>query len=156
MEKEIFSRNIVVTDEVFDIDKIYKGIKKKSGDLGYTFIEKEQATKPGKYGTELKFKFILDKEVDEFGELIFDLGFSFDRLSKAKNLDRGNCEVSIKGKVIFDYKNRWGMNKFNKTLLGLYIKFTDSAMKKKYIVPLILDGNEMHDFIKDSFGFYTS
>ena len=156
IEKGIVSKNILVSDEDFNIDKIYKGVKDIADKLGYTIIEKEQGSKPGKYGNEVRFKFILDKEIDYFGELVIDLDLDFGNLSKVKVLDHGNCKVTISGKVIFDYKNRWGMKKFDKFLLGMYLKVKDPEMKRKYIIPLIKDGNEIHDSIKNNFGFYVS
>lgn len=157
IEKGMVGKNIVVSDEDFNIEKIYKEVKNIADDLDYTFVEKEQGSKSGKYGNEIGFKFIFDKEVDYFGELIFEINFEFGALSKLKNgLDHGDCKVTINGKVIFDYKNRWGMTKFNKFLLGMYLKVADGAMKKSYIIPLITEGNKIHDSIKNIFGLYIA
>ena len=151
IKKEIIKKNIVINNSDFDIDGVYKNIKRKVESMGYFFIEKEQELRPGKYGGEVKFKFFLGREVDYFGYLEFDLKFDFGELSKNKNLDHGNCKVAISGSVVFDHKNKWGMTGFNKFLLGLYVKVSETAMKKNYIIPLIKDGNEIHDFIKQQF-----
>lgn len=156
LTKEIIKRNISAADEEFDIDKIYKGVKNKAEDLGYFFVENEQGSKPGKYGQELKFKFSLSKDVDFFGRNDIDLEFDFENLSKVKSKDKGDCKVTINGKMTIDYKNRWGMSRFNKLLLNLYSKIKDPEIKRKYMIPLIKDCTEIQNYIKDEFGFYTS
>lgn len=156
LAKEIINKNIIANDETFDIDKIYKNIKKKGESMGYVFVEQEQGTKGGKYGQELRFKFLFVKEVDFFGKKEINLDFDFENLNKTKSGDKGDCKVTIKGKITLDYKNRWGMNSFNKLLLNLYVKIKDPEMKKKYIVPLIKDCTEIQDYIKDEFGFYVA
>ncbi len=60
IEKGIVNKNIVVSDEGFNVENIYKNTKNICEDLGYTFVEKEQGTKSGKYGNEIGFKFIFD------------------------------------------------------------------------------------------------
>ena len=156
LEKEIIKRNISVTDEDFDIDKIYKSMKSKADDLGSFFVEQEQGLKPGKYGSEARFKFMFGKDVDFFGRLTIDVEFDFDNLNKVKGKDHGDCKVSIKGKYILDYKNRWGMSKFNTFLLKLYSKVKSDEIKSKYMIPLIKECTEIQDFIKEQFGFYTA
>ncbi len=151
LRKEIVKKNIVINNSDFDIDKIYKKVKEKAESMGYFFIEKEQGLRSGKYGGEVRFRFYLGREVDYFGSLEFDLDLDFNELSKVKNLDHGNCKVTIKGTVTFDSKNKWGMTRFNKFLLGLYLKVADPMMKKNYLIPLIKEGNELHDFIKEQF-----
>ena len=156
LEKAIVGKEVLVDNETFDVDKIYKAVKEKAEDLGYFFIEKEQATRPTKYGNELKFKFSLSKEVDDFGRKDFDINLDFSNLNKVKNLDRGNCKVMIKGNVVYDYKTHWGKTKFGKFLLEFYVKVMEAEMKKKYIIPLIKDGSEFHVVIKEKFGLYNS
>lgn len=156
LEKNIFSRNINITNEDFDISRIYKGVKSKGEDLGYGFVEQEQSNKPGKYGHTVVFKFLFVKQVDFFGTNEISLDFNFENLSKVAGKDHGDCKIAIKGKVTLDYKNRWGMTAFNRFLLNLYSKVKDGEMKSKYMGPLIKDANEMHDFIKDKFGFYVA
>ena len=48
------------------------------------------------------------------------------------------------------------MRKFDRFLLGLYLKVTEPTLKKTYIIPfMIKDGNTIHDSIKNNFGFYS-
>ncbi len=152
----IVKRTIYANDETFDIAKVYKGVKEKAEDLGYFFIEQEQAFKPGKYGDEVRFKFLFVKEVDFFGEQDISIEFNFENLSKVKGRDHGDYSIKIVGDVIIDYKNGWGMNSFNKFLLGLYAKVKDSEIKSKYIIPMIKDITEIQDYMKSEFGFYVS
>ena len=156
LTKEIVSRNIGITGETFDIDKVYKGTKEKGESLGYGFVEQEQSSKPGKYGHELRFKFLFVKEVDDFGINQMEFEFNFENLSKIKGKDHGDCGIKIKCRQTIDYKNRWGKTALNRFLLGVYSKVIDGEVKKKYIIPLINDSNTMHDCIKELFGFYIA
>ncbi|GEM_PF-4932371 len=152
--KDVFRRTILITDEDFDIDKIYKSFKKKTESLGYALVEKEQGTKSAKYGNEVVFKFTIFRTFDLFGRTQFEFEFLFDNLSKLEGKDHGNCRVNMKGTMFLDYMNKWGDSKFNKILLGLYLKVIGGELKKKYLIPIIQNGNELHDFIKNEFELY--
>ncbi len=156
VKKSIIKKNLSAVDQDFDIDAVYKGMKKKSEDLGYDFFEQEQSTKSGKYGDDLIFKFKLVKDLDFFGRSIIDVEFKFDGINKIKGVEHGTCNVEIKSEVELDYRNRWGKNKFNKFIFMLYSKIKDEDFKKIYIIPTIKNSTEIQEFIKEKFGFYVA
>ena len=156
VKKSIVRKNLSAVDQDFDIDSVYKGMKKKADDLGYGFLEQEQTTKEGKYGTELTFKFKLVKDIDFFGRSIIEIEFKFDLLNKVKGREHGDCGVEVKSEIELDYQNRWGKNKFNKALFGLYSKIKAEDFKRLYLIPTIKNTTEVQEFIKDKFGFYVA
>ena len=154
--KSIIKKNINIKSGIFDIADIYKKLKEKSEDLDYTFIEKEQGTKFGKYGQELKLNFYLDKEFDYFGKAEIFITLFFENVHKLKNgLDNGDCTIKIDGVQILDYNNRWGKNPFIRHLYKLYSTIKMADFKSKYTIPLITEVNELYDFIKELFGGYN-
>ena len=153
--KDVFKRTIVVTDEDFDIEKIYKNFKKRAESMGYYFVEKEQGVKGAKYGQEVGFKFSLSRKIDVFAKSQYELEFVFDNLKKIDGFDHGNCRIKIVGSAILDYENKWGKSTFDLILLKLYLKVIGAEIKRKYFGAVVKDGFEINDSIKSDFGFYT-
>ncbi|MBS3174527.1 hypothetical protein J4440_01480 [Candidatus Woesearchaeota archaeon] len=152
--KKIFERKLNIADGVFKIDAVYKGIKQKSDSLGYTLVEKEHSNKSGKYGGEIKFDFILDKEIDYFAKGEISVEIIFLNIKKAKGYDVGNIELKMSAMQKLDYKHRWGINKFNKFLFSIYQNLMKENFKKKYLIPIIIDATTIYNFIKESIEEY--
>ena len=152
----IFSRNIGLTDADFNIDKVYKSVKKKVDSLGYGFAEKEQTSKPTKYGEEIKFTFAVYKEFDDFATGEINIEFFFDGLKRSKSGDHGNANVSIKAKLLTDFKNQWGKTPFNIFMFKIYSKIKKKEFEKKYIGPLWAAATGIDSAIKEAFGLELS
>lgn len=153
LEDTVTKRNLTAIDVVFNLDKFYKDVKKKADALGYDFVEKEQGNKPGKYGQEIKFDFVFNKDFDYFANFVILITLNFDHLHKVKGGDKGDCKAKIKSVLTLDYKNRWGMSKFNKTLLKIYAKIKKPYIDDTYVDPLFNDTNEIMNMIKEHFGY---
>lgn len=153
-EAEITSRKILIKGEEFDITDFYKRVKVKADELGYLLIEKEQATKFTKYGQELKFEFHLHKEFDYFGKSEITIEVLFNNINKVKGIDKGDVKISIKGKQVLDYKNRWGNRVFNKFLFSLYLKINKKYFMHTYTIRIIGDVNSINDYLKDNLQIY--
>ncbi len=154
-EKKIVDKKLVVTSGTFNIDKLYKGIKQKSEELDYFFVEREHGSKPSKYGDEVKFDFLLHKELDYFGKVEVEIELLFENLKKTKTGDSGDFNLKIKSTQKLDYRNRWGRNKFYKFLFGLYLKIKKEDFKQKYTIQIIKETGEIYDYIKDEVEEYT-
>ena len=152
---DIINRNINITEGKVDLDKIFKGIKNKAEDLGYIFFEKEQISGSKKYGEERSFKFYLDREIDPFGKIEINIEFNFDRLEKVKNKFIGDGVVNFVTSIKYDYKNKWGKNKTDMILYKLYLKVMKWKFETMYIVPGIIDGNQLYGYIKDELEEYS-
>lgn len=149
---DVFKKEITISDLDFNISALYKGFKQKVEALGYAFIEKEHATKSGKYGDEIKFKIALDREIDDFGKCEGEVEMSFDNLKRGKGKEHGDAKIKLKLTQVIDYKNRWGMKKIDQLLFKLYKKLKKSELDGKYEDPLIEDGQQMYDFLKETLG----
>ena len=147
-EAKIIDKKINITNGVFKIDSLYKGIKEKAESLGYLFVERRQEKKPTKYGEELEAHFYLDKEYDYFGKVETVIELNFENLKKVKGHDLGDLKGKIVATQKLDYKNRWGKNKFNKFLFNVYLKIKKEDFKQKYTILIITETNEIYDFIK--------
>jgi hypothetical protein len=153
IKMEVVRRVILANDEDFNIEKIYKSIKGKADSLGYDFFEKEQANKSGKYGDEIEFKFLLVKKVDPFGMIEINTDFKFMKLDKNKEIYHGNAMCLIVGTVKLDYEEDWSRSSFKRFLLNIYKRVNENNLKRKYIVPAIIESTEIQNYIKDKFGF---
>lgn len=155
VEKSIAKKKVLIKSGTFNMQDIYKKIKSKAESMDYLFVEKAQETKFSKYGQELKLDFYLDKEFDFFGKVEISIVLDFNGVSKLKNgLDTGNCVVSIEGKQVLDYKNRWGKQSFTRFLFPLYAAAKKEGFKSKYTIPIIKDVQELNEFIKGLFEEY--
>lgn len=152
----IFSRNISLADADFNIDKVYKSVKKKVDSLGYDLVEKEQTSKPSKYGEEIKFTFAVYKEFDDFASGEINIGFVFDSLKRSKSGDHGNANVSIKASLSTDFKNQWGKSVFNIFIFKIYSAIKKNEFKNKYVIPLWGAAAGIHDAIKEAFDLELS
>ena len=152
---DIIKRNINLTEANVDLDKIFKDIKSKAEDLGYIFFEKEQSSGSKKYGEERSFKFYLDREIDPFGKIEINIEFNFDRLEKIKTKYVGDGIVNFTTSIKYDYKNKWGKNKTDMFLYNLYKKVMKWKFETMYIVPGIIDGNQLYGYIKDELEEYS-
>lgn len=152
---KVFNRVINLVDSDFKISEVYKKTKDKLESFGYILFEKEQSIKPTKYGEKLKFKFEAFKEFDYFGKADLKIFFVFTNLSRAKGLDHGDLKLTFEGATALDYKNRWGTSGFNAFLFSLYLIIKKNELKKKYIIPTIIESNKIYDGIKESLDEYS-
>ena len=149
---DVFKKEITILDLDFDISSLYKGFKQKVESLGYALIEKDHATKSGKYGDEIRFKLALDREIDDFGKCEGEVEMSFENLKRGKGKEHGDAKIKLKLTQVLDFKNRWGMKKINQLFFKIYKKVKKSELDGKYEDPLLADGGEMYNFLKDSLG----
>lgn len=152
---KVFNRQITLTDVDFKISEVYKKTKEKLEELGYVLFEKEQSIKPTKYGEKLKFKFEAFREFDFFGKADLKIFFTFTGLSRSKGLDHGNLNIAMEATTTIDHKNRWGTTGFNSFLFSLYLIVKKNELKKKYIIPTIIQANQIYDAIKASLDEYS-
>jgi len=152
---DIIKRNINITEGKIELEKIFKGIKNKAEDLGYLFFEKEQSSGSKKYGEERIFKFYMEREIDPFGKIEIKIEFNFDRLEKVKNKFIGDGVVDFTTSIRYDYKNKWGKSKFDMFLYNLYRKVMKWKFETMYIIPGIIEGNQIYGYIKDELEEYS-
>ncbi|MEK6948568.1 MAG: hypothetical protein AABX19_05000 [Nanoarchaeota archaeon] len=152
---DIIKRNINITEGNIELEKIFKGIKNKAEDLGYVFFEKEQSSGSKKYGEERTFKFYMDREIDPFAKIEISIEFNFDRLEKVKTKFIGDGIVTFVTKIHLDYKNKWGKNKTDRFLYKLYQKIMKWKFESMYIVPGVIEGNQLYGYIKDELEEYS-
>ncbi len=153
-EIEITSRRIILKNEQYNISDLYKRIKNKAEELGYLVVEKEQSTKFTKYGQEIKFDFHLDKEYDYFGKCEMTVEAIFTNIQRVKGIDKGDLRIVIKGKQVLDYKNRWGINKFNRFLFEIYLKIKKKEFLNTYSIKVVTEVNALYDYLKDNLEAY--
>jgi|SRR3989338_4588000 len=147
--KGVIKRYINLQEEPIDPEKFFKNIRKKSEDMGYLFFEREHVSAVKKYGEQLEFKFFIEKEIDQFAKVEISVAVVFEKLEKVKNKYIGEGTLTYAVDLIYDYKNRWGKNKFDKFLFSLYMKIMKWTFENKYLIPYaIMEGNEIYDSIK--------
>jgi len=151
-------REIKFTNSMFSVSTLLYDMKSLLEDKGYTFVEKEQSVKDGKYGREIVFKVEGEKEIDEFAktQIMFDCEFENLKKIKLNNvvLDKGDLFIVIKGGTVYDYKNKWGKNSFSKFLFGLYMRyFYGKKAKEKYIDKLDDETLTMYNYLLEKIEF---
>ena len=149
---DIFKKEIRIINEDFNINSLYKNVRGKIDELRYVYLEKKQTTKPKKYGQEIKFEISLSKEVDDFCVNEINIEMFFENINKPKSHDHGDARILVKAKQTFDYKNRWGMSKFNMWLFKIYLLVKKLEFEEKYTVPIINDATQIYNLIKESLG----
>jgi|SRR3989344_5424101 len=151
-KSEVFNSKISVSDSDFSIQKIYKDVRAKAESLGYDFLEKQQTSKPKKYGDEIKFNFFFLRELDDFCDGEINVEFVFSSMKRGKGMDHGDAYVLVKGGRISDKDNKWGKTAFNRFLFEIYMNIKKEEFKKRYSIPISRDANGIYDVIKDDFG----
>ncbi len=148
----VFKSKISVSDSDFSIHKIYKDVRAKAGSLGYDFLEKQQTSKPKKYGDEIKFNFFFLRELDDFCDGEINVEFVFSSMKRGKGMDHGDAYVLVKGERIVDKDNKWGKTAFNRFLFEIYMNIKKTEFEKRYTIPISEDAGEIYNIIKGDFG----
>jgi hypothetical protein len=149
-EKDAGKRIINLSKEVIDSKVLYKSLKDKIEDLGYTFLEKEQSKKETKYGDEIKFTFGAAKKYDDFAKAEIKIEVVLENLEKIDSGKfKGDGKITIEGKVFLDYKNEWTLSSYKKAIFDLYNKyFIGGRVKKMYVIPTSNDVEELNKLVK--------
>ena len=97
----------------------------------------------------------MDREIDPFAKIEISIEFNFDRLEKVKTKFIGDGIVTFVTKIHLDYKNKWGKNKTDRFLYKLYQKIMKWKFESMYIVPGVIEGNQLYGYIKDELEEYS-
>ena len=160
VEVKILSRIISVKNSLFHPEDVYKTTKEKIEALGYTFFEKKHKSKKTQYGTWVYVEFYGIKNRDDFSASRLEVTFTFSDLKpgtyEGKNISQGNCSVVVSCHVIFDKENKYKADPFKNWLFGVYSKTIGrSLLKKKYIVPTVVEYLELYAYIKEKLYLYA-
>ncbi len=158
--REIFKKRITFTDIVFSTEETYKAVRKVAEGMKYFFVEKEQELKPAKYGHERKFEFSLFRIADDFARFEISVEMKLENLNKVKvenkEVDKGDAEVIVIGKVHLDYKNEWAMSKLNRKLFGIYLNYlAKEKIKRLYFKTISEESTKIYDTIKEASEYYS-
>lgn len=159
IKEDVTKRIIEVKQQVFDTKSVYKALKDKFVDLGYTFFEKEHGNEETKYGREIKFKFEGEKKWDLFAKTKIKIEAKFENVNKVKvdgkELDRCDGTIKITGELHTDYKNQWTLSTIKTKLFDLYSEyFVKTKIKKLYLEPTKNDIEELNKAAKENLGYY--
>ena len=152
--ERLLKKYINLKDSPLDVEKFIKTTKKKAESLGYTFVEKEQEYNMRKYGEDRVVKIFLDKEFDVFSKVEINIECYFERMEKSKNKFNGNAQISFVLDLKYDYRNKWAQTRFMSFVFHVYTKMLKWHLENKYLIPAIIEGNEIYDHIKNEFETY--
>ena len=152
-ELEAAKRRLGLVEGVFSAEEIYKEVRKVADKLKYSFVEKEQESKPAKYGQDRVFNFYLEKVFDDFAKGKIEIEIKFFNLNRVKvegkELDRGDIDFVLTATGVFDHRNEWVMKRLNKGLFDFYWKyFMKEKAKRVYLKPLTEDAEKIYEAVK--------
>jgi len=112
---------------LYDINRLYKGLKEWFSDHEYDYFEKKDVIKMKRKGVEVNFVGVGERKVDGYVKFVINVEILTTHMEKVrfegKTIDRGRIEVIVKTDMILDYKNEYSNSKFGKFLLGIYNRY---------------------------------
>ncbi len=126
---------------IFDMGDYYKFLYQLITSLGYIVNEDDYSQKDTPSGKEIEFHWTCEMEVDDYTKFkiwieckvrgLQDVQVVREGIKEKKN--KGEVELTIKGHILTDYKDRWEKNPVLKFLKGFYDRYLYKPTFEGYI-----------------------
>ena len=138
----------------FDLDNLYKEIKKWFKNNNYKLYEKEYKEKRRAHGDELIIDILSERKIDDYIKFHINVKFLMIHLKKlSKESYIGNVHCNLKGYIEFDYNKKWQINKLKEFLMFIYNNFIiKGKIQNVYEDKLYDEVLKVEDLIKRNLG----
>lgn len=158
LKKNVFSDPITIKYKgIYDFDGLYKLFYKFFNARNYYVIEPKYKDKAGKYGNDVEYKIIGQKEVTDFVKYMIQIETEFIEMEEVPTTIDGQRKMVSDGRfflritdvvVEFDWQNKFSSD-FQKKLLNFMV---NSILRRyfefKYIKPLKDEFKDLQKMIK--------
>ena len=145
---------IITYSGSFDLDRLYKEIKKWFKNYKYFSNEKEHKEKKQAHGDELIFDFIAERKIDDYMKFRINLRFLMINVKKLnKDSYIGDVHGNLIGFIELDYNNKFQYNPIKKFFFFIYNNLIiKNKLENHYEVKLYNEVIALEDLIKKHLG----